>query len=243
MLPRHLLHCASRRQIAGVPGFAYRQSQSSPKKIIIARSATVCTPDFHRSYCATHQINQLLLGFTLIMTALVRFLKRIPESIRERRAPRRQRGQVFQFTAEEIWERRARRRQRLEGLQFEEEDIGEGNSHLRLPKLVRHATTDSAQLVDPRLCLFCLEEKESSAFPSRCPTDGCTVFHQLCNTCTPCLSRYITSSVESNPFTVKCFECNSLFMHKDMKEFASPETFQRYVITSRQISPEMPVRC
>jgi hypothetical protein len=177
------------------------------------------------------------------MIALVRFLKRIPESIKERRAPRRQRGQVFQFTEEEIWERRARRRQRVEGLQFEE-DVGEGHPSLTTPKTGSPpAATDSAQLVDPRLCLFCLEEKESSAFPSRCPTDACTGFHQQCNTCTPCLTRYITSSVESNPFAVKCFECNLLFMNKDVKEFASPETFQRYVITSYQISPEMPVRC
>ncbi|KUJ07627.1 uncharacterized protein LY89DRAFT_359859 [Mollisia scopiformis] len=95
----------------------------------------------------------------------------------------------------------------------------------------------------PRIieCQVCLDEKLPEQFPPRNPTDNC--FHETTDCCRECLARSITSSFESNVWNdIRCPICNLRLEHKDIAEFATPETFRRYddLSTRQALESEIP---
>jgi hypothetical protein len=79
-------------------------------------------------------------------------------------------------------------------------------------------------------CHVCFEEKDVSEYPIRSPTDGCHHFRTAC--CTDCLTQSITSSFEGNIWDdIRCPICGNQLQHKDVAEFATPEIFQRCVVS------------
>ena len=77
-------------------------------------------------------------------------------------------------------------------------------------------------------CQVCLEKKWRADFPARNPTDDCE--HDTTDCCNMCLSQAITTAFESNVWDdIRCPTCNLQLLHKDVKEFATPEIFERYV--------------
>jgi hypothetical protein len=77
-------------------------------------------------------------------------------------------------------------------------------------------------------CQVCLEKKWRADFPARNPTDNCD--HDPTDCCNICLSQTITTEFESNIWDdIRCPTCNLQLLHKDVREFAAPEIFERYV--------------
>jgi hypothetical protein len=77
-------------------------------------------------------------------------------------------------------------------------------------------------------CQVCLEKKWRADFPVRNPTDDCE--HAATDCCDMCLSQAITTAFESNVWdNIRCPTCNLQLLHKDVREFATPEIFERYV--------------
>jgi hypothetical protein len=77
-------------------------------------------------------------------------------------------------------------------------------------------------------CQVCLEKKWRADFPARNPTDDCE--HAATDCCDMCLSQAITTAFESNVWdNIRCPTCNLQLLHKDVREFATPEIFERYV--------------
>jgi len=139
------------------------------------------------------------------MATLLRLVGRIRRSIRQRGARRRLEAELDEAFRPEL----------------SHATDGSTNSSA--------ATSGSAGTPDALSCSFCLEEKAKSEFPSRRPTARC--FRRGCRAvCTSCLAAYITNAFEEMPSrNIVCYECSNMLSRKDIQEFATPDTFQKYV--------------
>lgn len=101
--------------------------------------------------------------------------------------------------------------------------------HIGQALSINHAAPAPVQSLSRMIeCQVCLEEKFEDQFPSHPPTHYC--LHKGTDCCSSCLAQSITSSFESNVWDdIRCPICNWRLTHKDVAEFATPETFSRYV--------------
>lgn len=76
-------------------------------------------------------------------------------------------------------------------------------------------------------CMVCAETLSVRRFPRRPPTTQCE--HEI-NTCRHCLRGWIRSEFKSKVWDqLDCPECRARMEYDDVKQFAPPEVFRRYV--------------
>ncbi|ORY60166.1 uncharacterized protein BCR38DRAFT_55222 [Pseudomassariella vexata] len=76
-------------------------------------------------------------------------------------------------------------------------------------------------------CIVCSEDKRASEMPRRV-TEACE--HEA-QTCKDCVSQWIVSSLDTVTWDrLRCPECPKLLRFEDVRQFASPEVFDRYDI-------------
>ncbi|KAL4925104.1 E3 ubiquitin-protein ligase [Aspergillus undulatus] len=79
----------------------------------------------------------------------------------------------------------------------------------------------------PTVCIICLEP--FSADGVRAPDTLSIACQHTPSVCYICLSKSIKHDLETKFWDeIKCPECNTLFIHDDVKRFADEETFRRY---------------
>ncbi|KAK4495788.1 hypothetical protein PRZ48_013056 [Zasmidium cellare] len=149
--------------------------------------------------------------------------------IAQKRAWRKE-MKVLQTQQEEALERVRRREEdriAAEKLAREERERQEESDRLQAEAFEQaEQARIAAELLKPRECVCCGDEKEPSSFPPHPPTYTCTHSSQ---TCTDCLQTWITSEFTSKGTTdLPCPECSETLSYDDVHRAATSKTFLAY---------------
>ncbi|KAF2167990.1 hypothetical protein M409DRAFT_53924 [Zasmidium cellare ATCC 36951] len=141
------------------------------------------------------------------------------DSIRAQKRTWREEMQALEAQQEEALERLRRREEERE--RQEEAD----RIHAEEMEQAERARI-AAELLRPRECVCCGDEKEPSSFPAHPPTYTCEHSSQ---TCTDCMHAWISSEFTSKGSTdLKCPECPETLSYDDVHRAATHETFLAY---------------